>query len=241
MSLLRLPFNEQLAEASRFIYEGDFFLVVSHVNPDGDAISSTLAVGEMLAQLGKHFIMINENSIPEKFAFLMGNRQIIDYSLKPELHFERVITVDCADFLRIGEVRELFDAGIPLLNIDHHPTNDYFGAVQLIQPEAAATAEILYTLAMEIGTSWSPELASFIYTGLLTDTGGFRYANTTSHVLRIAAEMLEYGVFGHEIADRLLERLTMPQVLLVQKALVSLSFALNGQVSWLNVSYEDIQ
>ncbi|MCL6458259.1 MAG: bifunctional oligoribonuclease/PAP phosphatase NrnA [Gorillibacterium sp.] len=240
MSPTRLPFSEQLAEASRFILKGDYFLVVSHVNPDGDAISSTLAVGEMLAQLGKHYILINDNSIPDKFVFLMGNRQIADYSTKPQLQFERIITVDCADFQRVGSMKELFTAGIPLLNIDHHPTNDYFGFAQLIQPEAAATVEILYGLIQELGTSWNQELASFIYTGLLTDTGGFRYANTTSHVMRIAAEMLDHGAMGNEIADRLLERLTMPQVLLLQKALISLSFALHGQVSWLSVSHEDI-
>lgn len=235
------PFSEQLQEACRFLREGDDFLVVSHVNPDGDAIGSTLAIGEILAQLGKRFTMINETGIPPKFAFLAGDRVILDDSLAPAVAFKQVITVDCADYTRVGKVRDRITAGMPLLNIDHHPTNDGYGTARLLQADAAATAEILYTLIQELALPWNRELATFIYTGLLTDTGGFRYANTTPRVMKIASDLLEWGVPGSEIAKRLLEQLTLAQVKLLQKGLGSLTFSHGGKIAWVSISHSDIE
>jgi len=241
MSPLADSFAEQLEAACRFLREGDDFLVVAHVNPDGDAISSTLAVGEMLGRLGKRYTMINETGNPPKFAFLAGDRAIENDASRPEIAFTRVITVDCADYSRVGSVRARILPGTPLLNIDHHPTNDGFGTANLLQPEAAATAQILYSLIEKLGLVWNRELAAFIYTGLLTDTGGFRYANTTPEVMRIASELLGWGVPGSELAERLLERLTLTQVKLLQKGLASLTFSHEGRIAWVSISYSDIQ
>lgn len=237
----RMSYEQQLNEAAAFIANGDQFLVVSHINPDGDAISSTLAVGLMLKRLGKSFYMINEGPSPGKFDYLSGNREIRDYSRGTEHpSFHHVISVDCADYDRIGKVSKLFAEPQSLLNIDHHPTNDGFGSAVLIKPDAAATVEILYDLANRLGLSWDKELASCIYTGLLTDTGGFRYSSTTPDVMRIASEMLGYGVRGSELAEHLLERMTFAQVALLCKALGGLSFTPDRRIAWVSVSADDI-
>lgn len=239
-----LPYERQLEQAKSFLLKNDRFLVVSHVNPDGDAASSTLAVGYMLECLGKSFVMANEGSIPAKFHRLWKCEHVIDYSkTKPEGSpaFDCVISVDCADYARIGEIRSWFSTDLPLLNIDHHPTNDGFGTVNVIKPDAAATAEILYDLASMLGVNWEVALAECIYTGLLTDTGGFRYSNTTPKVMRIASQMLEYGVNGNEFADQLLERMTFSQVSLLRKALSNLSFTPDKQIAWVSVSLDDIR
>lgn len=239
-----LTYERQLEQAKSFIMENDHFLVVSHVSPDGDAASSTLAVGFMLERLGKSFIMMNEGTIPAKFQMLWNCSKVLPFSSfahgQPP-SFKSIISVDCADFARIGEVGSWFTPEIPLLNIDHHPTNDCFGAVNVIKPDAAATAEILYDLACVLGVQWEKSLAECIYTGLLTDTGGFRYSNTTPKVMRIASEMLAYGVNGNELADHLLERLTLSQVTLLRKALANLTFTENKQIAWLSVTLDDIQ
>lgn len=237
-------YERQLEQAKSFLAGNDRFLVVSHINPDGDAASSTLAVGCMLKRLGKTFVMINEGNIPAKFQMLPGSGRVLDFSrLKTGTPpaFDCVVSVDCADFARIGEVSSWFAPGIPLLNIDHHPTNDGFGTVNVLKPDAAATAEILYDLAQTLGIGWDRPLAECIYTGLLTDTGGFRYSNTTPKVMRIAAEMLAYGVNGNELADRLLERMTYSQVAILRKALATLSFTADKRIAWLNVSLDDIR
>jgi phosphoesterase RecJ-like protein len=236
-----ISYEQQLAAANQFIQSNDDFLVVSHIDPDGDAASSTLAISWMLKQLNKKFTMINEGNTPSKFNFLWGFNGIIDYSTAaPSRTFEHVISVDCADFSRIGKVKSLFNSTTQILNIDHHRTNDYYGTYQLIREDAAATAEILYDLAVELQINWTTELGNSIYTGLLTDTGGFRYANTTPKVMRIAAEMLQIGVDGNDLADRLLEKLTYSHIILLQKALTTLAFTQDKRISWVSVNLLDI-
>jgi phosphoesterase RecJ-like protein len=236
-----ITYEQQLAAAKQFIMSNDDFLVVSHIDPDGDAASSTLAISWMLKQLNKKFTMINEGNTPGKFDFLWGFEGIIDYSkAAPSRVFEHVISVDCADFSRIGKVKALFSASTEILNIDHHRTNDYYGAFQLIKEDAAATAEVLYDLANELQMGWSTELGNSIYTGLLTDTGGFRYANTTPKVMRIAAEMLQLGVDGNDLADRLLEKLTLSHIILLQRTLSTLAFTDDKKISWVSVTLQDI-
>lgn len=235
-------YEARLQAAMEFMREHDDFLVVSHVQPDGDAASSTLAIGWMLSQLGKTYIMINEGSLPSKFGLLHGFDKVLSYTDQaPQRLFRHVISIDCADFARIGLVGELFAPDVKLLNIDHHPTNDEFGTCALIVPTAAATVEILYDLALHMGLKPDISFGECIYTGLLTDTGGFRYASVTAKVMQIAADLLTLGVQGHELAEQLLERMTYPQMLLLQQGLASLSFAYDRKVAWVHVSLEQME
>jgi phosphoesterase RecJ-like protein len=238
----RLSYQDQLKAAKAFIEKNDDFLVVSHVHPDGDAASSTFAAGWLLQSLSKRFTLVNEGPMPEKFRYMWGSDRIVDYSndRDADREFPYVIAVDCADFSRMGEVKHWFADNVRILNIDHHPTNDYFGHVHLIKEDAAATAQVLYDLAESFQLPWSKELATCIYTGLLTDTGGFRYSNTTPAVMNIAAGMLGYGVEGNRIAEELLERLTLAQIQLLRKALSTLAFASDNKIAWLYLTAEDI-
>jgi len=236
-------YSTQLADACRFLHRYGRFLVVSHVNPDGDAIGSTLAVGEILRVMGKQAILVNEGAIHSKFSILAGSDRILNYTeLGKEAipPFDAVIAVDCADYYRIGAVATCFPENVPLLNIDHHPTNDGYGETALLKPDAAATAEVLYDLVQELGIEPSTELAQCIYAGLMTDTGGFRYSSTTPKVMAIASEMLAKGVNGNELAEELLEKLTYPQILLLQRALSSLTFSADRRIAWMIVTEEDI-
>lgn len=232
----------QLEEAKRFIAENDDFIVVSHVQPDGDAASSTMAVGLMLKQLGKTFLMGNSDRIPAKFEFLPGCAEIrrLHDGEAPARTFRHVIAVDCADFSRIGSAARWFSPDAEILNIDHHPTNDKFGSVLLIRSGASATAEILADFADELGIGWNKDLADCIYTGLMTDTGGFRYANTTPRVMQLAARMLRYGTEAHLLAERLLERMPFSHILLLKRALATLSFEKDNRISWIKLSRSDI-
>lgn len=234
-------YEEQLAEARRFIENHDHYLVVSHVNPDGDAASSTFAMGWLLDRLGKTFTLVNEDAIPDKFAYMWGFDRLIRLTELPsDPPIQAIISVDCADEARMGRVRERVAPNVPLLNIDHHPTNDRFGDAQLIREDAAATAEVLFELAEQLGVPMGKELADCIYTGLLTDTGGFRYSNTSPRVMRIASDLLEHGVLGYQLAEALLEKITRTHIAVLQKALGTLSFAYDHKVSWIAISAEVI-
>jgi len=232
----------QLEKAKRFILEEDDFLVVSHVQPDGDAASSTIAIGLILQKLNKSFIMINENKIPIKFDYLSGYENILHAEAMDSIprKYQNIIAVDCADFSRVGIVENWFVDKPTILNIDHHPTNDQYGTIPLIQAEAAATAEILYYLIEALELTWTKQLADCIYTGLLTDTGGFRYSNTSPEVMKIASMMLEFGVEGHQLAEHLLERIAFSHIIILKRALASLSFAEDNRIGWMLVTQEDI-
>ncbi|MEB3101117.1 DHH family phosphoesterase [Ferviditalea candida] len=235
-------YQEQLKAAGEFILQHDDFLVVSHIQPDGDAVSSTCAVGLLLGKLNKRYTMMNEGAIPDKFHMLDGSDRVIEYaSAGPTETYQTVITVDCADFSRVGEVKNLFADQAALLNIDHHPTNDYFGSLQLIKEDAAATCEILYDLIEQLQVDWDKPLAECVYTGLLTDTGGFRYSNTSSKVMEIASRLLGYEVNGHLLAEQLLEKVSLSHILLLKKALHTLSFDKRNQIGYMIVTLEDMR
>ncbi|MNJ46746.1 Bifunctional oligoribonuclease and PAP phosphatase NrnA [compost metagenome] len=215
---------------------------MSHVQPDGDAVSSTLVVGWLLSCLGKNYVMVNEGPIPQRMSYLLHSDRIMDLSVTSlGKSYKHVICVDCADFRRVGKTSDYFAPDAQILNIDHHPTNDGYGSVNLIVPEAAATVEILYDLVKCFGFTLSKDIATAIYTGLLTDTGGFRYSSTSPKVMAIASDLLEYGVDGPELSQLLLEQMTLPQLRLLTSALNGLQMSDDGKISWVTIDDEDMK
>lgn len=234
--------SAQLEQAAAFIRAHDDFLVVSHVQPDGDAISSTVAIGWLLDKLGKSYTLINEGPVPQRLHYLWQCETIIccGDGTQPERQFRHVIAVDCADFSRIGSAHAWLAPDCKLLNIDHHPTNNGFGAVNLLRFDAAATAEILYELILHMSLPLDVHVATALYTGLLTDTGGFRYANTSPSVLEAASRLVRAGVNGPELAERLLERMSIGQMRLLQRGLSRLAFTDDHKIAWTWVTSEDL-
>jgi phosphoesterase RecJ-like protein len=238
----RKPFTVQLQEAARFIQENERFLVVSHVNPDGDAIGSTCAIGSLLKKLNKSYVLLNDGYVPGKFHIVPLSDEIVDFSKKGiEESFQSIIAVDAADFERIGEVRHHFAENYQLLNIDHHPTNNGYGQYTLIRDDAAATAEVIFDLVQEMEIALDKELGTCLYTGLMTDTGGFRYSNTTPHIMKIASRLLEVGVEASLLSERLLETISLGHVQLLKKCLHSLEFAGEGKVAWMTITANDLK
>lgn len=235
-------YEQALQQGMNFLMEHDDFLIVSHVQPDGDAVSSTVMVGWLLSCLGKKFTMINEGPIPVRMKYLWGSSDIKNASLEqPEKAYKTVICVDCADYGRVGRVTHWFADDKKILNIDHHPTNNGYGAVNIIKDDAAATAEILYDLIELMGLTWDKDAATAAYTGLLTDTGGFRYSNTSPKVMKIASALLAHGVNGPELAELLLEQMTFPQLKVLTKALNTLQLSEDKKIAWVVVTPQDME
>jgi phosphoesterase RecJ-like protein len=163
-------------------------LLVSHVRPDGDAIGSLLALGLALQDAGKTAQMALADGVPSSFRHLPGSDQVRKSAQgKPDLS----IVVDCADFKRTGKVLE--GLGKPDINIDHHVTNERFGTLNLIEPDAVATASVLFRHLPEWGLKITQPIAANLVTGIVTDTLGFRTTNTTPESLRQAAALMELG------------------------------------------------
>jgi phosphoesterase RecJ-like protein len=181
-------------------------LVVSHIRPDGDAVGSALALGLGLIELGKNVQMVLADGVPDSCKHLAGSERI---RTQAEGDFDLIVTVDCSDLKRVGAALDGYRA--PDIVIDHHATTEPFGTLNLIEPEAAATASILIRCLPRWGMPISLPMAAALMTGLLTDTLGFRTPNVTPGLLRQAADLLEMGVDMSSLYTLSLVQRTLPQ------------------------------
>jgi phosphoesterase RecJ-like protein len=174
------------------------FLIVSHKNPDGDSLGSEIALALALLKLDKKIYIYNSDPPPERYS-KFPKASLIKTEKK---NFEEDVTiiVDCAEIGRIGEIKDNLDFSKPIINIDHHIGNTKFGTVNLIKPDHSSTAEIIYQL-IKHEIQMDKEIATYLYIGILTDTGAFRYPNTTSHSLRVASELVAYGVIASQVSE----------------------------------------
>lgn len=191
-----------LSKAAAMLTHAGKVVITAHENPDGDAIGSSLGLMHLLRGMGKEAVVLLDDDIPAIFKVLPG----YDIIGKPEegqdpIVADLLVILDTAPD-RIGRVPELTKVR-QVLNIDHHRTNNGTSEYTYVDDTRAATAEIIYDLAKELGASFTREAAMCIYTGLATDSGFFRFSNTTPHTMRAAAEMLECGVTANEISEAL--------------------------------------
>ncbi len=205
-------------------------LVVSHVHPDGDAIGSLLAIGLALQAMDRTVCMYNESPIPAVYRFLPRMGDIVRQFESPET-FDTVVVLDCGDLERIGKAARLLHAGSVVINIDHHVTNTRFGHLQLIETEACATAELVYRLIKALPVTIDSAMASAIYTGILTDTGSFRFSNTNQQAFAICAEMIQRGANAYEVAQHVYGTYSLGRIKLLNLALDSLEISPNGRLS----------
>ncbi len=194
-----------LSEAAAMLAHANKVVITAHENPDGDAVGSSLGLMHLLHGMGKEAVVLLDDDIPAIFKVLPG----YDIIGKPEegqasVEADLLVILDTAPD-RIGRVPEVTKAGT-VLNIDHHRTNNGAAEYTYVDDTRAATAEIVYDLAKELGAVFTREPAMCIYTGLATDSGFFRFSNTTPHTMRAAAEMLECGVTANEISEALEEK-----------------------------------
>jgi bifunctional oligoribonuclease and PAP phosphatase NrnA len=218
---------EQAAEAIRC---HDRFLLVTHENPDGDALGSILAMKLALEALGKdaRMYLFGETPLPAEYKFM--DLGALERTL-PEDASERVLfALDCANESRLGRDPGLLENATLVLDIDHHHDNTRYGKVNVIVPGASSTAEIVRDLLRELGVGLTPAIAEALYVALVTDTGRFQYSNTTPKALRLAAELVETGVPLHRIFQAVYEAVPFAKLKLLARALESARVYEDGRV-----------
>jgi phosphoesterase RecJ-like protein len=223
---------DEIAEAERFI-------LVTHENPDGDALGSLVAMHETLGLLGKDSVMFmaaDEFPLPYEYRFFRLDGLL---SLAPEDIAERTIVfLDCGNIDRNpADVLKRDDAHI--LNIDHHHDNTRFGTVNFVEPEASCTAEMVWDLMRGLNVEPTPTIADALYIGLVTDTGKFMYENTGTRAHVMAAEMIAAGVDVHEIYRRLYEGIPYGKLELLARALANVERFDGGVLTLTHLSAED--
>jgi phosphoesterase RecJ-like protein len=180
-------------------------LITSHIRPDGDAIGSLLGLGLALINAGKAVQMVLVDGVPSSFKHLEGSELILK---EPSAEFDTFVTVDSADFKRVGKVFENF--GQPDINIDHHKTNENFGKLNLVEPDEVATAAVLANHLPAWGLEITQPVAAALLTGIITDTLGFRTSNTNPSALRLCAMLMETGVNMPDLYMRSLVHKSFP-------------------------------
>jgi bifunctional oligoribonuclease and PAP phosphatase NrnA len=201
------------------IREHDRFAVVTHENPDGDALGSMLAATLGLRALGKDVVMFRTSSAPMPAEYHFLDLDDIPREPPADLGERVLLAVDCANERRIGpDPAELLRARA-VLDVDHHHDNSRFGTINLIVDDASSTAEIVRDVLREVGVELTPEIAEALYVGLVTDTGRFQYSNTTPKALRVAAELVEAGADVHGIFRHVYETVQFAKLKLLARAL----------------------
>ena len=217
----------------------DRFLITTHKDPEGDSLGSQLGLFGLLSQLGKAAYMVNEDPVPPTYRFLPWNEKIITVDKSPILrHIDVLLVVDCPNKERIGKTAEYMVEGRLVVNIDHHISNDGFGDVNWIDPEASAAGEMIYRLFKKMKMSINREEAMCIYVAILTDTGSFRYGNTSSRVHRIASELLRYGLNPQKIASSIYEAKRPQALKLLAMTLGTLNISDDGKIAWVKITNE---
>jgi bifunctional oligoribonuclease and PAP phosphatase NrnA len=197
----------------------DRFLVVTHENPDGDALGSMLATALGLHALRKDVVMYLSGSAPTPAEYRFLDLADVRRELPDDLEVRVLLAVDCANERRIGEENTGVDRAKLVVNVDHHHDNSEFGNVNLIVPEASSTSEIVRDILAELDVALTPEIAAALYVGLVTDTGRFQYTNTTPKALRLAAELVEAGADVHGIFQHVYETVQFSKLKLLARAL----------------------
>lgn len=191
-----------LQKAAEFIKKHDDFLLMTHERPDGDAIGSVFGLLNLLHENGKTAVAVLPDEIPDKYlSFLPSNYRTDITSLEIAMH-QCCIILDTPNQARVGLGRGLKceQIGIPIILLDHHPDNMRYGQINVVQPEVSSTAELLFMLSKEL-QDWqvSPSVSTLWLLGMVMDTGGFRFDNTSATTLRHAAELLELKADHHAV------------------------------------------
>ncbi len=215
-------------ETAGLISGWDDILVICHENPDGDALGSMFGLVRGLRSMGKRAGWYCASPLPRKFAYLEEGLP------EEELAPAHILTVDAADSKLLGDAWEKFGSGIELA-IDHHGIHRPFVDARWVDPESAATAEMVWLLLGELGTKPDIQTLGSLYTGIVTDTGCFRYRNVTPRTLRIAAELLELGAPAGDINKNIFENKNLAAVRAEVMELNTLEVFCGGKCSMIQI------
>lgn len=222
--------------------------IFTHLNPDGDAIGSVFATKAILEQYGIEANIYLEKTMPEKFSYLNTGYKIGNPDAA--LDEDCALALDCGAPARLGTLAPLFKTAPLLLCIDHHRSNTSFCDISYIVPEAAATCELIYTLSKEFSKNIPYEAMQGIYTGISTDTGHFKYSNTSEKTLKIAAELIEKGLDFRKITSVIYDTTKLSKLkfmgavaerIKIYNDKISVLDARREFLDEFNLSYEDLE
>lgn len=224
----------RLEDAAEFLKSRDKILILCHQSPDGDTLGSGTALCRALRTMGKRARIVCSDKIGPKFGFLFAGLE--DDAFEPDT----VVSVDIADKALFGEpVLSRWGDKVDL-SIDHHPSNTQYAERNCVDPTAAATCELIYSLIRMLGVPVDKAVAEDLYTGITTDTGCFKYINVTPRTYRIAADLVETGIDAPRINREMFDTKSRARMEMERRVLDSIEYHASERVALIRITKEMI-
>jgi phosphoesterase RecJ-like protein len=209
-------------------------LIVSHVDPDGDSIGSMICMGMILTELGINTDLYSQDGIPRIYRFLPGVEKVKNEA-RGDLHYDLLISVDASDITRLGDRFDARKTANTIINIDHHPDNTKFANINYVE-NSSSTAELVFKLAKYLKINISKAMAENLYVALITDTGNYRYENTSAATFAMAGELIQTGLDTHEITTKIYDTKSIASIRVQALALSKLETSPDRKVAWVTVT-----
>lgn len=238
------PLDTSIAECVRLLDDIQTAVITAHVNPDGDAVGSELALFHLLKNQGKDVTVINSSPLPVTYDFLEGSSSILEYNPERDNALlnscDALFVLDCNAPKRVKTMEEIvISSPVRKVVIDHHLEPKPFADLYVVDTDASSTAEILWRLTDHYGKqAFTKPIAEALYTGIFTDTGGFRYPRTDAELLCMVAGLLEVGVDPTYVYEKIYNRGALNRTRLLGRALVSLRVFHHGRLCIMTVTQE---
>ncbi len=241
--VLKEPLPDALKRVAGVLSEGHRFLMMTHEDPDVDGLGSMLALGKSLTDLGKEVVILIQKPIQPPLSLLSGAEEMFTV-LKPgrvsesKREFDAVLALDCAERERLGLCVSSWPVDGLTINIDHHETNTFFGRYNLVDANGSSTGELVYRLIRTGDFPMDDTVAENLFSAIQSDTGSFRYSNTTSSAMRIAADLLDHGISPWQITRRTMNGYGPARLKLLAGALARVEFHNEGRIGMMILSRE---
>ncbi len=227
---------EELCRAQRIVIAG-------HVNPDGDSLGCVLALTHALRAIGKEVVALSADGVPEIYSWMPGASTVVQETERRD--FDVAVVCDAGALSRIGRAGRAAVGSAPkVIDIDHHVADGPFGDIRILDAGAAATAELIWQVIRALSVASGLELASAevatcLMTGIITDTGSFRFMNVTPRTFRLAAHLQQLGAVPAPIAELVFENRSLASIKLLGRALDSVQLSPDGRVAWAHITAKD--
>lgn len=233
--------NHEISKFCSEIKKRKRVVIASHANPEGDSVGSAIALCSLLKRIGIPSTIVCEDPFPKRLGILDGYEWITVKEFEKHQAYDAIITVDCPALHRVGSVMSLIKPDTAIFNIDHHTTNTFFGHFNYVQPEASSCGEVVYDLFTHFKTAMTKEEAEALYVAISTDTGSFKYGNTTQKAHFVASKLIEASIDVEGINERLYATYSAAKLQLYSYLLSKVKFLKDQSLAWAQVTKEDLK
>ncbi|MCP2520280.1 bifunctional oligoribonuclease/PAP phosphatase NrnA [Candidatus Aminicenantes bacterium AC-335-A11] len=225
---MRKDILKKIAEKVR---KSEKIAITSHLRPDGDSICTSIALALMFEQLGKHVDLINKDNTPIPFNYFPLSEKIKIGQIRGE-NYDLIILLECADVSRSGQ--EYINNNF-LINIDHHHSNSYYADLNWVEPASSAVGEMAFYLGEELEIKLTPEIATYLYAAIASDTGSFQFSNTTAEALEICSQLIRAGANPIEINEILFAQNPPEKIKLLGQVISTLKLSSDGKIAYITM------